>query len=717
MPIEAANKKDHYRINRGEPGQNIVTKLEGGDPIIENSPVVLASSSSSSLPAIVNQENETKAITLSRYDKTANYRFTLINTLNKEAAKENRPRGETIDKLLALYNSGRLLPGVFEEIGPISKRTFYRMRQIYNDRGIDGLAPQYKQDAFSKISLAEKEFLNDFLHDGNKPKISDAIRECKKKLGEDSNSSPATLRRYVKKYFKSLFNDRWVLARDGEKAWNDKVAPFQSRDPMVLKFGEVLVADGHKLNLKVIDPISGKPKRADLVLFWDWKSTFPVGWEISFSENMQSVTTALFNALLTVGKLPSVILVDNGKAFLAKIFTRKIVIEETEIPGMIERLNKIDPDALDRIEYRHAPPYHPQSKPIERFFRILNDRLERRLPSYIGASIQDKPAYLLPNEPRAKALHDDWVPKVSELNQIIYQWVEEYVDEPLPKRQGFTARQMFEEGRGPGLDPKQLLFLMMVAEVKTVTRCRFRFAGVDWEGQCLYGYKGKILIRYSLNDLSQIYVFYPDDRFMGIVTQTTAAHPIKDWQAAKRIRVMRRDYKRETKRLLNSDRKNNFLIDGRQSLDSLDYIEAEEAKKPQNKIISPWLDESEPKAEIAGQGDTEMESESGRPKFDHDFEKKDWMKAHPELVTERDHRWLEEYNSRSSLYKYEAKTNHEDAEKEEEPRRYDYAWQRFEDILKKNKELRTPLENQFIDDYKAGIIAPGEYKAIYGERD
>jgi putative transposase len=647
----AARKKNRYRVGRGEPGCHVVTPIRDGDPAIENPLVALASPSSASLPAVI-PENEAKPVVPSRYDRIANFRFTLVNTINREAAKESRSRGETIDKLLALYNGGHFLPGVLEEIGPISKRTFCRFNQALNDKGIDDLAPKYKQDAFSNISLAEKQFLDRFLHEGNKPTISDAIRECKKNLGERSAASPATLRRYVKKFFIGLFNDRWVLARKGEKAWMDEIAPYQDRDPMLLKFGQALVADGHKVNFKVIDPISGKPKRADLILFWDWKSTFPVGWEISFSECVQSVVAALFNALLTIGKLPDDILVDNGKAFLAKIFTRKIVIGETEIPGMIERLNKIDPDGLHRIKLRHAPPYHPQSKPIERFFRILDERFERRFASYVGRSVKDKPPYLLPNEPRAKALHDDWVPKVSEVDDIMRQWVVEYIDEPRPKRQGLTPRQMFEEGRGPGLDPRQILFLMMVAEVKSVRRCRFRFAGVDWEGPCLYGFNDKILIRYSLGDFSKIYVFDSRDRFMGVVTQCGKADPIKDWQAAKRISARRRAHKRETTGLLDWAHKNNFVIDGRQPIDPSEYIEIEEAKKPQNKIRSPWPDEPEPSAETAGNLDTKPKSESGPPSFKYDFEMYHWL-MEQDAITQYQRDWIAGYRSSSSLLKHQ----------------------------------------------------------------
>jgi putative transposase len=578
---DAAASKKRYRVQRGEPGCQEITRIVNGEPAIENPPVVLASLSSS-LPALIDLENEAKPVVLSRSDKIANYRFTLINTLNKEAAKESGPKVQVIDKFLALYKGGLLLPGVLKEIGPISRRTFYRFNEVLKDKGINGLAPQYRNAKSSAILPGERDFLLKFLLNQNQPKISDGIRECKRYLGEYSTTGPSALRRFIND-FKTSYHDIWTLKRKSEKAWNDEDAPYQDRDPMLLNVGEVIVADGHKLNLNVIDPLTGKKKRAVLVLFWDWKSTYPLGWEIMFSENIQCIAVALRNALLTLGKIPGNIYIDNGRAFLAKIFTRKIRIEETEIPGMIARLGS---------QYRRATPYHGQSKPIERFFLIINDRLERRLPSYTGASINDKPAYLLRNEKLAKQLHDDWVPTVDDVFNIMLQWREEYIDEPRPRRQGLTARQIFDDGKGAGLDPKALCFLMMAVEVKSVRRSRFTFAGTDWEGPCLYGYKGNVLIRYSLSDLSKVYVFDPRDQFMGVVTQCGKADPIKDWQAAKRIVSERRKYKRDTKRLATFIQEKHFLIEGRSNPDLNEYIEAEEAKKPQNKIISPWLYEA-----------------------------------------------------------------------------------------------------------------------------
>ena len=69
-------------------------------------------------------------------------------------------------------------------------------------------------------------------------------------------------------------------------AFHDKVEPYIVRDISKINAGDVLIADGHDLNFLVINPFTGKPMRAVLVGFLDWKSEALVGYEIMMSENL-----------------------------------------------------------------------------------------------------------------------------------------------------------------------------------------------------------------------------------------------------------------------------------------------------------------------------------------------------------------------------------------------------------------------------------------------
>ena len=69
---------------------------------------------------------------------------------------------------------------------------------------------------------------------------------------------------------------------------SDKVEPYIKRDASLLDVGDILVADGHKLAFQVINPFAGKPSRATLVWFLDWKSTALVGYEIMLTMDEQA---------------------------------------------------------------------------------------------------------------------------------------------------------------------------------------------------------------------------------------------------------------------------------------------------------------------------------------------------------------------------------------------------------------------------------------------
>ena len=101
----------------------------------------------------------------------------------------------------------------------------------------------------------------------NRLSIGKAIALTKYNLHEQGQSfipADITFRRYAK-WFKDNNYDKWILARDGEKALSDKVEPYIKRDASLLEVGDILVADGHKLAFQVINPFTGKPCRATLV--------------------------------------------------------------------------------------------------------------------------------------------------------------------------------------------------------------------------------------------------------------------------------------------------------------------------------------------------------------------------------------------------------------------------------------------------------------------
>ena len=130
-------------------------------------------------------------------------------------------------------------------------------------------------------------------------------RVIMKTYGIEDNLSDKTFRRFLDDWISTHY-DVWIFNREGAKAWNDKVAFYIERDINLLKVGDILVADGHTLNFEIINPYNGKPKRMVMILWYDMKSNFPLGWEIMPTENIKAIASALRRAILRLGKYPQI---------------------------------------------------------------------------------------------------------------------------------------------------------------------------------------------------------------------------------------------------------------------------------------------------------------------------------------------------------------------------------------------------------------------------
>ena len=413
---------------------------------------------------------------------------------------------------------------LFEILGKISRGTLHRWKNTLNGtEDYTKLIPQYK---YAKVDeyrtcLTDEEikiFMGLLLHP-NRLCIGKAIALTKYKLQQQGQSyipADITFRKYAN-WFKKNNYDKWVLARDGEKALSDKVEPYIKRDASLLDVGDILVADGHKLAFNVINPFTGKPTRATLVGFLDWKSTELVGYEIMLEENTQCIASALRNAIINLDMIPKIIYQDNGRAFRAKYFTDDKGFSELGFNGLYSKLG---------IETVFARPYNARAKVIERFFKEFQEGFEKLLPSYVGSNIQNKPAYLMRNEKLHKQLHNDYIPTLDETIKMIDRWLNFKNSQPCPNAPDKTIAEVLESRKRQNIDINQLDDLMLATEVKTIQRNGIRFLNCDYFDERLYGFKSKVLIKYNLFDLTSIKVYTTKGEYLCTAERVTETHPM-----------------------------------------------------------------------------------------------------------------------------------------------------------------------------------------------
>jgi putative transposase len=434
---------------------------------------------------------------------------------------EQRFRTKADKEFLDTYNTGLLYQNIFSKLGTISIGTLERWkRKLGNTTDYHLLLPNYNYSTEFRTTLTDFEkqvFLKILLHP-NKFSVGKAISITKHILAktEQVNISDITFRRYAN-WFRDNHFDIWTLARDGEKTLKDNVEPFIKRDISKLNVGDVLVADGHKLAFLVQNPFTGKPCRASLIGFLDWRSSYLCGYEIMLEENTQSIASALRNSIINLQNIPKIVYQDNGRAFKAKYFTQTD-FQESGFEGLYAKLG---------IKTVFAKPYNARAKVIERFFLEFQESFEKLLPTYSGSNIENKPAHFKRNEKfHSQYFKPNYIPTIDEVKKLIDNWLEFKHSQICPNDNSKNIKEIFATREKIKIDISKLDYLMMSQEIKTVYRNGIRFLNTFYWSEKLYGLKTKVMIKHSLFDLASIRVYSIKNQFICTAKRVESTHPM-----------------------------------------------------------------------------------------------------------------------------------------------------------------------------------------------
>jgi hypothetical protein len=334
----------------------------------------------------------------------------------------------------------------------------------------------------------------------------------------------------------------------------------------------------------------------------------------------------------------------------------------------------------------------------------------------------------------------------------MYEWREFYSDQPSRGLDGKTPREIFEVGKGPGVDPVKLSLLMMSREIKNIGRNGIDLFGCFWYDDALYGLKDRVVIKYSLSDLSQIYCFYKNE-FLCTLKPRPKAHPMasesgtpKDLEDVKRMIGQKKSLKKQTVKLYRLLGKKQEQLPWREIIQEvpsvLEAIEKIEAEKPKAKFLSPFVDgvtysdESDRrKPEFISPFIDEPEAidaesprdatTNQRPRWKYDYEKYDWLMEQGTL-TPADRKWIDWYRNFSSGLKHKKFTDEEELDRKvmlyEESRNLqkykppkDWSefkgewWEKYDYLLAQDPATLTQEDLEFIDGYRT----TSEYREIY----
>ena len=535
------------------------------------------------LPAPTNfhKPDKAKIIALARLD--------LLNLWkNQRKNQQNKTQFDT--DFLSAYNAQVLYPEIYAKLGKVSIGTLQRWKRVLgNSNNYEFLIPNYHYEDYSRTCLTDYEkqiFMKLLLHP-NKFSIGKAISLTQyilKSQGQEYIPAPPTFRRFAN-WYKTNYFDKWTLLRDGEKALKEDVIPHIKRDISKIEVGEVLVADGKRLNFQVINPFTGKPCRATLIGFLDWKSTALVGYEIMLEENTQNIASALRNAILNLSRIPKFVYLDNGKAFRGKYFLGSSNFDEIGLKGLYEKLG---------ITTVFANPYNARAKVIERFFLEMQECFEKLLPSYIGTGIENKPARLRRNEKFHSEIHTEFTPTIQQTIQMVNSWLEYKNSLPCPNDRTRSIKEMLDSIERQKINPRELDDLMMAQEIKTITSQGIRFLKTDYYNDALYGLRQKVIIKYSLFDLSYINVYTTSGKFLCRADRITLTHPLAHYTGE--IKDIE-DYKQKIKK--QKQLKNRTIKACKEflNIEDLEILECQLEEKEEEILSQPAVPKIEVKKE------------------------------------------------------------------------------------------------------------------------
>lgn len=351
-------------------------------------------------------------------------------------------------------------------------------------------------------------------------------------------------------------------------------------------------------------------------------------------ECTQNIASALRNAILKLNHIPEYVYQDNGRAFRGKYFTGSSKFDEQGFIGVYEKLG---------IKPIFATPYNARAKVIERFFLDFQESFEKLIPSYIGTSIDNKPAYMKRNEKLHNKIHEkyNFTPTIEQTRLLIDKWLEFKHSQPCPNNKSKTIQEVLGEIEKQNIDENLLDDLMMAQEIKTIGRNGIRFLKADYFDEALYGIREKTVIKYSLFDLSYIKVYSMKGEFICKANRVTETHPLANEMGD--IKDIE-DYKQKIEKQQKLRRKTIKAVKEHFKIEDLDLIEKEllfEEIKPK---IEPVKEiQTKPEKEAKKEFEPKVKTSiMARPIFKNNYERYEWHMKNG-CICNDDRVWLAKY--------------------------------------------------------------------------
>lgn len=210
---------------------------------------------------------------------------------------------------------------------------------------------------------------------------------------------PPSNRHSVNRVIAAISAEERTYMRGGRKPWEAAyMTKTVRRKPDVVN--DVWFGDHHQFDLFVVDE-RGRAVRPWLTAWYDIGSGALVGWCISTNPNSETIREAFVRAVAEkpgspIYGAPNAIYIDNGKDYRSHAFEGDADADfwRDRDPDMMGEmyLQMVGASTLQAMHVKvvHARAYHGWAKPVERYFRTLEERYCRQLIGYCGGKPADR---------------------------------------------------------------------------------------------------------------------------------------------------------------------------------------------------------------------------------------------------------------------------------------------------------------------------------------
>ncbi|MCM1212934.1 MAG: Mu transposase C-terminal domain-containing protein [Lachnospiraceae bacterium] len=327
-----------------------------------------------------------------------------------------------------------------------------------------------------------------------------------------------------------------VLGREGQKAYDDRCAPYIRRIYEDIESNEWWIADNHTFDVMVRGK-DGKLHRPHLTAFLDARSGIFTGFHITDSPSSEATLTALRKGIIEYG-IPDNIYVDNGREFLTldigglghRKKKPKDGVEPFEPPGVFKRLG---------ISMTNAIVRNAKAKIIERRFLDVKNDFSRLFQTYTGGNVTEKPERLKYVLKKGQVYTDEEFQAYVEAMLKWYFNMEPY-NGAVKADRGKCKMDVYKEymsvKRTAKLEDLRLM-MMRSSRPQKVTR---RGVHLDingerfdyWNDEFVLLMLGKeVYYRYDPEDLSEVRIYDLEDRY--IMTVPTDNEAVLSYNASK----------------------------------------------------------------------------------------------------------------------------------------------------------------------------------------